>query len=69
MSNRSTKQIDRKKRLDSEWRSFVLIPDSDVPRSGSRTEIVVTPRQCLRVMARITDDGRVEFRVADGSTS
>lgn len=46
----------------SHWGDFVLIPAEDVPQSGSRTEIVVTPSRCLRVRARIGPDGDLILR-------
>jgi hypothetical protein len=39
--------------------AFVLIPDEDVPRSGSRTEFLVTPSRTLRVVARTCALGHV----------
>ncbi|MFT7622224.1 MAG: hypothetical protein ACI9WU_001392 [Myxococcota bacterium] len=53
---------DSKKASEGVWQTYVLLPGSDVPESGSRTEIVVTPSQCLRVQVRETEDGRLEFR-------
>lgn len=55
---------DTKANEQAGWQSFVLLPADDVPRTGSRTEIVVTPKRCLRVQVRETKDGRLEFRRA-----
>ena len=43
---------------------YVLLPAADVPRTGSRTEIVVTPGDCLRVVARACAQGHVLFDLA-----
>ncbi len=48
-----------------QWRDFVLLPASDVPMAGSRTEIIVTPSDCLRVEAKVGSDGLLLFRLKD----
>ncbi len=48
-----------------QWRNYVLLPAEDVPRSGSRTEIVVTQSECLRVEIRVGDDGLLQLRLAE----
>ena len=49
-------------RLSETWQSFVLLPGADVPRSGSRTEVIVNPSRCLRVEVRLGRDGNLVFR-------
>ncbi len=41
--------------------SFVLLPADDVPMAGTRTEIVVSPNQCLRVQVIRTEQGQLLF--------
>ena len=48
--------------LIGEWERFVLLPDEDVPVSGSRTEIVVQPSRCRRVEMRACPAGHLSFR-------
>ncbi len=48
--------------LLGQWTAYVLLPADDVPQSGSRTEIVVSPGQCLRVLARSCKEGHVALR-------
>ncbi|MFH1533066.1 MAG: hypothetical protein ABIK09_20260 [Pseudomonadota bacterium] len=50
--------------VDGEWG---LISGDDLPRFGSRTEIMITPRRVLRVAAlRCVDDacGQLSFHTA-----
>ncbi len=49
----------------NDWQSFVLLPSGDVPIAGSRTEIVVTPSECLRVQVKVGADGVLEFRLEE----
>lgn len=56
--------MDDKRDVQQGWESYVLLPATDVPQSGSRTEIIVTPSRCLRVEARVLPDGRLELRLA-----
>ena len=48
---------------------YVLLPADDVPVSGSRTEILVTPGRALRVTARICPAGHVSFVAAPSLAS
>ncbi|HIA01159.1 MAG TPA: hypothetical protein EYN66_04515 [Myxococcales bacterium] len=41
--------------------TFVLLPADDVPMAGTRTEIVVSPNQCLRVKVIRTEKGQLLF--------
>ena len=58
-----TKRDDEQTQI--QWRSYVLLPADDVPRAGSRTEIVVTPNECLRVDVRVGDDGLLQFKLVE----
>ncbi len=48
--------------LTGDWRPFVLLPADDVPASGSRAEIMVSPKRCLRVEARACKQGHLALR-------
>ena len=52
-------------KTQGEWQSFVLLPSADVPMAGSRTEIVVTPNECLRVQVKVGPDGVLQFRLEE----
>jgi hypothetical protein len=47
--------------LNNSNQSFVLLPGDDVPMAGSRTEIVVSPNECLRVNALACENGHLSF--------
>jgi len=37
--------------LAGPWKTYALVPSDDVPLAGSRTEVLVTPADSLRVRA------------------
>ena len=50
--------------LGPDMRRFVLLPADDVPRTGSRCEVIVNPAACLRVVARCCENGHVALSIA-----
>ena len=49
--------------LTGPWKNYVLVPSDDVPLAGSRTEVLVTPSEGLRVSATVCGQcGMVMFR-------
>ena len=57
----NTKSEQRSEAQQNVLGSFVLLPADDVPMAGTRTEIVVSPNQCLRVKVIRTEQGQLLF--------